>query len=247
MGLPVTSALSRRERLWPAVSASVAAHVVLIAWAVAHRPPPPIDLEQKAIVAKLVRLGEKRPQQYLPRKDAAPAPAPAAPAPVAIPAATAPPRPTAPAPHAKSAPVAAPSPAPAARGSGTSLSSILSKVQRDVDERQYGDPGGSSAGDSDTAEGDQYLALVDRAIRANYKVPSTIPERERLYLEARIILWIEPDGRVSRWKTVRASGNTTFDAALERTLDATKRVPPPPVHVRDTYRTTGVPILFQAR
>ena len=44
MALPVTSALSRRERLWPAVSASVAAHVVLIAWAVAHRPPPPVHV-----------------------------------------------------------------------------------------------------------------------------------------------------------------------------------------------------------
>ncbi len=249
MGLPMTSALSRRERLWPAVSASVAAHVVLIAWAVAHRPPPPIDLEQKAIVAKLVRLGEKRPEHYLPRKDAAPPPPAAAPAPVAVvPAATAPPRPAIPAPHAKPAPAPAPAPAAAApRPGGASLSSILSKVQKQADEARWGDPTGTPAGDSDTAEGDQYLALVDRALRANYVVPVTIPDRERLYLEANIILWVEPDGRIVRWRQERPSGNPTFDAAVERTLRVTPRVPAPPRSLSESYRKTGIQLVFRAR
>jgi colicin import membrane protein/protein TonB len=246
--LPATSALSRRERLWPAVSASVVAHVVLIAWAVAHRPPPPIDLEQKAIVAKLVRLGEKRPEQYLPRKDAASPPA-AAPAPVAVvPAAGAPPRPATPAPHAKPAPAPAPAPAPpAAKPGSASLSSILSKVQRQADEERWGDPTGTAAGDSDTAEGDQYLALVDRALRANYVVPLTIPDRERLYLEANIILWVEPDGRIVRWRQERPSGNPTFDAAVERTLKVTPRVPAPPRNLSDSYRKIGIQLVFRAR
>jgi colicin import membrane protein/protein TonB len=243
----VASALSRRERLWPAVSASVVAHVVLIAWGVAHRPPPPIDLEQKAIVAKLVRLGEKRPEQYLPRKDAAPPPAAPAPA-AAAPAAPVPPRPATPAPHAKPAPAPAAAAAPpAAQPGSTSLSSILSKVQRQADEERWGDPTGSSAGDSDTAEGDQYLALVDRALRANYVVPVTIPDRERLYLEANIILWVEPDGRIVRWRQERPSGNPTFDAAVQRTLKVTPRVPAPPRSLSDSYRKTGIQLVFRAR
>jgi colicin import membrane protein/protein TonB len=249
MTLPVASALSRRDRLWPAVSASVLVHAVLVGWAAIRAPSPAIDLEQKPIHAKLVRLGEKRPEQWLPRKEAPPPPAPAArpsPAPVTAPAAPA--KPATPSPAARPAPAPAPAPASAVPGKpgGTSLASILSKVQRQVDEQRWGDPDGSPAGDSDTAEGDQYSALVDRALRANYVVPVTVPERERLHLEANVILWIEPDGRITRWKQDRSSGNPTFDAAVERTLRATTRVPPPPEHLKDTYRRVGIQLLFRA-
>src|SRR5512138_759864 len=95
MGIPVATALGRHDRMWPAVIASVVVHALVVAWAVARRPPPPIDLAQKPIVAKLVRLGEKRPEEWLPRKDAAPPP----PAPSAAPAA-----PAAPVPAKASAP-----------------------------------------------------------------------------------------------------------------------------------------------
>jgi colicin import membrane protein/protein TonB len=246
--LPVASALSRRDRLWPAITASLVAHALAVAWTAARQDAPPLHLDQKPIVAKLVRLGEKRPEEWLPRREAAPPPA-AAPAPkVAVPAAPAAAKPAAPSPAAKAP---APSPAPAAvagppRAGPASLASILSKVQRDVDERRFGDPGGDPAGDSDTAEGDQYAALVDRALRANYVVPATVPERERMHLEADVILWIEPDGRITRWKQDRPSGNPTFDAAVERTLRATARVPPPPEHLRDTYRRVGIQLLFRA-
>src|SRR6266545_4633720 len=74
LALPFASALSRRDRLWPAALGSAVVHAVVLVWALARAAPPAIDLEQKAIVAKLVRLGEKRPEQFLPRKEAAPAP-----------------------------------------------------------------------------------------------------------------------------------------------------------------------------
>jgi colicin import membrane protein/protein TonB len=220
---------------------SAAAHALLVIWGLARAPAPAIDLQQKPIVAKLVRLGEKRPEQWLPRKEAEP-PAPPAPAPAQAPAApVAAPR------SSPAAPPAKPAPTPAARPAGASLASIMSKVQRQADEERWGDPSGDAAGGSDAAEGDQYLALVDRALRANYRAPVTIAERERLYLEADVILWIEPDGRISRWRLERPSGNATFDAAVERTLRVTPRVPPPPDHLRDSYRTTGIKLVFQAR
>ncbi len=75
----------------------------------------------------------------------------------------------------------------------------------------------------------------------------TIPERERLYLQSRVILWIEPDGRVSRWRQELSSGNPTFDAAVECTLRLTARVPPPPDRLRDQYRRDGIALIFQAR
>jgi colicin import membrane protein/protein TonB len=241
MAIPVASALGRPHRLWPAVAVSAAAHALLVSWALARRPPPPIDLEQKPIIARLVRLGEKRPEELLPRKEA-PAPAPAPPAPVAVPVAAAPPaRPAAPAPAA-----APPKPAPPSSTgkSGTTLASVLSRVQRDADQERYGAPDGDALGDSDSgSEGDRYIALVDRAIKANYRVPLTIPERERLYLETSVALWIEPDGRIARWRQERSSGNATFDAAVERTLKAAPRLPPPP----DPLRRTGILLVFRAR
>jgi colicin import membrane protein/protein TonB len=247
--LPVPSALARRDRLWPALAGSVLVHLVLVTWGLARRQPPAIDLQQKPIVAKLVRLGEKRPEQWLPRHEAG-APPPAAPAapPAPVPVAAAA-RPAAPAP--KAPPRAAPKPAaaPAAPAPpGPSLSSILSKVQRQsAEDRRWGDPGGDAAGDSDTADGDQYLALVDRALRSNYVAPVTIPERERLYLEASVVLWIEPDGRVARYHQEKSSGNPAFDAAVDRTLKLTPRVPPPPERLRDALRRSGITLVFQAR
>jgi colicin import membrane protein/protein TonB len=246
MALPVTTALGRRDRLWPAALASAAVHAALIVWAMLRTAGPPIDLEQKPIVAKLVRLGEKRPEQYLPRKEAAPPPpAPAAPAPVATPGPA--PTPAAPAvavptPHPKPAPPKATSPA---HGTGNTLASVLSKVQKQVDEKRWGSPDGDPGGDSETAEeGDRYLAVVQRQIQTNYNVPATISERERMYLKGTIVLYIDPDGRISRWRFESRSGNGAFDDALERALRAT-RLPPPPDGMKDLYRRQGLQVIFQ--
>ena len=208
MAIPVTTALGRRDRLWPAALASAAVHAALIVWALLHVPAPAIDLEQKPIVAKLVRLGEKRPEQYLPRREVAPPP----PAPV--------------------------------RGTGNTLASVMSKVQKQVKEEQWGSPDGDPAGDSETAEeGDRYLAVVKRAIESNYQVFSTtVSDRERMYLKTAVVLYIDPDGRLSRWHIETPSGNGGFDAAVERALRST-RVPPPPDGQKDLYRR-GIAIVF---
>lgn len=253
MNLPVATAFGRRDRMWPAVLASLAVHAALVGWAFMRPAGPEIDLSQKPIVAKLVRLGQKRPESYLPRKETPPPPAPASPAPPApIPVAAKPPPAPAPAAPSASARAPAPPPAPAPRqsrtperGSGTSVSSLLSRVQKEVEQERWGDPQGDPAGDSDEAsEGDRYLALVVRALKANYRVPSTISERERLYLKGSVILYIEPDGRVSRHRLEQSSGNGAFDDALDRTVRQT-RLPPPPDGFRDLYRTTGLQVIFQ--
>jgi colicin import membrane protein/protein TonB len=250
MTAPGASALGRRDRLWPAAAVSALLHVALVGWAVVRRPPAPIDLEQKPIVAKLVRLGEKRPEEWLPRKEAPPpaaaaappAPAPVVAAPVPAPAA----RPSRPAPPAAKAPPAPKPPPPSTgRPGGTSLASVLSKVQREVEQTRWGAPDGDPSGDSDSAsEGDRYLALVVRELKARYHVPSTISERERMHLKGTIVLYIEADGRIARWSFEARSGNGAFDDALDRTLRQT-RLPPPPAPMRDLYRTTGLQVIFQ--
>ncbi|WP_242394524.1 energy transducer TonB [Anaeromyxobacter oryzisoli] len=275
MSIPVATALGRRDRIWPAILASAAVHGAVLAWALTAASRPEIELQQRPIVAKLVRLGQKRPDQLLPRKSAPeppPAPAPVAaaptpPAPAPAPAAPAPhPNPTAkPAPIATRPPIPAhaptparaPSPAPAPRaapartpsataGSGASVSSILAGARHAQAQEQWGSPDGDPAGDSDSAEeGDRYLAQVRRILQANYRVPATISERDQLHLQGSIVLYIEPDGRISRWRLDRPSGNGAFDAALERTLGETRRLPPPPDAFRQQYRSGGVQVIFK--
>lgn len=238
------SLLGRPDRMWPSVTVSLAVHALVIVWALARPAGPEIDLEQKPIMARLVRLGEKKPEEFLPRKEAppeapAPAPAPAPNAPLAPSAPAAKPAPKALA--AKPPPAAAP-----ARGTGTSLASVLSRVRDDVQrEKRYGSPDGDPAGDSDTAsEGDRYLALVQRALKASYRIPATISERDRLHLKGTVVVFIEGDGRIARWRIEKPSGNGAFDDALERTLRET-RLPPPPDAMRERYRSVGVQVLFQ--
>ncbi len=223
--------LSRRERLWPVVLASAAAHAALLAWGALHRPPPAVDLSQKPIVAKLVRLGEKRPEAFLPRKEEAPAP-PSAPAAVPVPG---------PAPKAPSPP---PRPGPARPDP---LASAMDRIRREQalgSPPRYGDPSGSPEGQaSDAEEGDRYLALVTQVLKANYRLPSTLSEKDRMFLKATVVLSIEPDGRVSHFRFEQRSGNASFDDALERSIRQA-RLPPPPPEMRERYRSVGLGVHF---
>ena len=239
------SAMLRRDRLWPAVVASVVVHAVLGGAALYGRGPV-IDVGQQPIMARLVRLGEPRPKELLPRKEEPP---PSEPGPEAAPAA-APPAPAAPAarpgPAAKAVAATKAPPRPAkertgAASGGRRLSSVLSGMKQEL---AAGSPDGDPLGDSSEAIGDQYLAQVVRALRQNYRVPSTIGEQERLYLKGTIVLFIEPDGRVLRHEFVTRSGNPVFDEALERAVRDT-RLPPPPADARDAYRRRGLQVDFK--
>ncbi len=250
--LPVSPLLGQRERLWPVVLVSLVAHAGIIAVAVFHPSSPPIDLQQKPIVAKLVRLGEKRPEQWLPRKDAPAPPAATTPQPVPIPSAE-PPKPqpkTAPVPVAK--PVEAPKPAPPNRGPTKTgrtdvLASVMSRVEKEKvrSEPLYGDPSGVAGGDATEAgPGDVYLGLVERALRDSYTLPATLSDRDRMTLKATVVLYLEADGSVVRYAFETRSGNSAFDSALERAIRAA-RLPPPPAELRRKYRTEGLGVLYR--
>lgn len=237
--------LRQNERLWPTVVVSLLIHGSAIGLAVWYRPAPVIDLEQKPIMAKLVRLGEPKPENYLPRKEEEPPPPPAA-APIPVPG-------PAPAPEPAEAGKALPAPAPTEKPGGTpnpkpsqALANALNRVRRDrmLGSPLYGDPSGDPNGDSsEGSQGDRYLALVKRQLEANYRLPSTISEKERLYLKAVVVLFIEPDGRISNYRFERRSGNGSYDDALDRAIRQT-RLPPPPPELRSVYRTVGLGVHF---
>ncbi|MBI5068488.1 MAG: TonB C-terminal domain-containing protein [Deltaproteobacteria bacterium] len=235
--------MPRQDRFWLLVGLSAFLHLALGAAGLALRPAPLIDLEQKPIVAKLVRLGEKRPEHLLPRKEepppssgqpeAAPVPAPPGPAPTPAPAAPARPSPPRPA-------TAPP------RGARTdALASALSRLKREpVRGSAGGDPSGDPLGDSSDGEaGDRYLALAQRALHETYRIPSTINERDLLHLRATVILYLLPDGTVTRWSFESRSGNGAFDDALERAIRQA-RLPPPPAELRERYRSQGLGVRF---
>jgi colicin import membrane protein/protein TonB len=142
---------------------------------------------------------------------------------------------------------AAPGTAGTAPGTGRSLSDVLSRVRKQVDEERWGSPEGDPMGLAIEGEaGDRYLALVDRALRDVYELPPTIPERDRLHLRAKVVLFVEPDGSIVRWKFESRSGSAAFDDALERAIRRA-RLPPPPPEARDLFRRTGVVVLFKAQ
>jgi colicin import membrane protein/protein TonB len=241
------------ERLWPLVLVSVALHAGFIGVAFFVRPPALVNLEQKPIVAKLVRLGEKRPEQWLPRRDVPP-PEAAPRAPDAVPV----PVPGPPAPAQKSvalpAPKVAPKPAPPRPASATpggkgsdALSRALEKVRKDdklASKERWGDPSGLPEGNAtDGSEGDRYLGLVYQALHSNYSLPDTIPVQERASLRATVVLIIEPSGQVSSLRFEKRSGNAAFDQALERAARAS-RLPPPPPELQKVYRTVGLGVNF---
>src|SRR5436309_1384125 len=80
MSTVATPLAGGRDRLGGVVAFSAAVHAVAIVVAIVYKGSAPlIDLSQKPIVAKLVRLGEKRDEKLLPRLEPeAPAPASAA-------------------------------------------------------------------------------------------------------------------------------------------------------------------------
>jgi TonB family protein len=134
-------------------------------------------------------------------------------------------------------------PGPAEKaGQGARLASVLSDMKHEL---SAGRADGSADGDaSEAGDGDEYLGLVVRQLRQGYRLPSTIGDRERLFLTGTVVLHIEADGRVSRYELTRRSGNPAFDEALERAVRET-RLPPPPPPLRDLYRRTGLEVLFK--
>ncbi|MGB8930620.1 MAG: energy transducer TonB, partial [Anaeromyxobacteraceae bacterium] len=157
---------------------------------------------------------------------------------------------TAPAPAAKVAPILAPTkakPAPpspqvAGKAGGDPLARVMSRMERDksAEAPRWGDPSGDPQGDaSEASEGDRYLALAQRALKANYSAPATIPVKERLHLHATVLILVEPNGTIRDARIAKGSGNEVFDASVERSARAT-RLPPPPAQFKDRYRRDGI-------
>lgn len=206
------------------------AAIVLPRW-FDHTPPL-----RKPIIARMVALGKPRDQHLLPRKESSPPAASSAPSPISVPSKM----PTAPAAPRKKEPTRQELMERAiARAAGKA------EPKEEPDPERAGSATGSPEGSAQSAEeGDAYFTAVHDAILEHYVVPSVISERERLYLEARVIAWIGPSGQILKHQFEKKSGNSFFDQALELAIQRTK-LPPPPADLAKSLRDTGVVLNFK--
>jgi colicin import membrane protein/protein TonB len=221
----------------PGLALSAFVHAAMFggAWVYGQLSAPRVDLSRKPIVARLVRLGEARPRQLLPRKEAAPRAAAAQP--VAVPSA---------APGEKAAPASLKQPS-REEMMAQALAKITGQVKQKPAEPEdtEGSPEGSPLGTSlDPEEGDRYLALVRETIMGHYVLPTTISERERLFLRAVVVVWIAPDGKIIRYKFEKKSDHGQFDRALESAMSKIEKFPPPPPPFAPQYRDRGIGLNF---
>ena len=222
---------------------SVLVHAVLLGLVLGYgalTARPLIDLDQKPIIAKLVRQGTPRDEKLLPRIEETP-PAPKEQAP-----------PPAPAPVAVPPPAAAPAPAKTkapGQKTGDERQKLLgafdqmSKTKRPAE--ASGALDGDPSGDAAESEGERYYGQLSAQVKRFYDVSETIPDQERVHLVAQVALFIDPNGQLARARLARPSGNDLFDSAV---LEAVKRAAPfapPPVHLRNALQKYGIVLQFR--
>ncbi|WP_224366838.1 cell envelope integrity protein TolA [Hyalangium versicolor] len=245
--------VSRPSRLGIFLGVSVAGHGLLLVVGMLYSfltSGPKVDPNIPVIKASLVRLGKPRDQKLLPRKEEPPPPPKEVKAPPAPPSAE-PPKPPSP----TAAPVlpAKPQPAPAPQKGDTSaedrrkrLFGAFDKTAKKVPEDELeGAEDGDPSGDSATAEGERYYALLSSQVRRNYNVADTIPDAERMYLKALVQMRLGRAGEVIETKLTSASGNDLFDAAVLAAVKKASPFSPPPDHLRDSLQKQGIVLEFR--
>lgn len=222
--------------------------VVGIAWAKLNAAPV-IVVDQEPIKATLVRLGKKRDEKMLPRKETPPPP------PKEIAGTQAPePAPVAPVKPAVAVPIpnAAPTPQTVKKQSGekegadrrSALFGAFDKAGKKAEELE-GDPEGDPDGDSAVQEGERYYGLINAQVRRRYDLPDTISDQERLFLRAQVLLKIGRSGEVVTAELRKASGNDVFDAAVISAVRKASPFSPPPDTLRSALSNTGVVLEFR--
>lgn len=230
----------------PFVAASLVAHVVVGVLLLAFSwlfTPPKLTLDQEPIKASLVRLGKKRDEKLLPRKEAAPPP-PAetrsAPAPV-----PAPPDKAVALPSKDARPEPKKEAAKETKDGKKSLFDAFNKTGREAKpEELEGAEDGDKDGDSATQEGERYYGLLSAVVKRNYDVSDTIPEAERRTLRATVKIKLGSSGELLDVDLSKSSGNDLFDSAVTGAIRKAAPFDPPPEKLRESLKKNGVALVF---
>jgi len=221
---------------------SVLVHVGFVGglMAMQGRKPRTVDL-QRAIPVQLVKLGKRRDPKLLPRKVRR-APPPKS---EGVALDTGKKKDDKPAKKRDDRPRKAPELSDAARRmlAEATLDEAFEKLGDDEAEGSPdGSPHGTTTDATNAAAG--YQAAIARTLSAKYRLPQSIPASQRQFLKARVVLWIEPNGRVSQFDFLERHPNRPFMVALESLLKSIT-LPPPPKDLAGAYRDDGVEIIFR--
>lgn len=222
-------------------TALLAAVMLLAHYAPRLQPPP-----QQVIKTQLVRLGEPRKKELLPRLVEPPRPA--------QPKAEAPPLKdpmTAAAPVAqKSAAIPMPIAAPAKPLPPSAQARIrsLGKVNRALDRlraRLDGQHDGAAEGDADVAVlGHAYTTLIQRCWQQNYVIEGYDAKRVA-GLEAVVLVRINADGSLASHQIIKSPGVVAFDQAVNRAITRCSKMSPPPAELARALHRDGIEINFK--
>lgn len=221
------------------------------------------------LTTQLVRLGEKRPENLLPRKEVAPPDMPTAPVtpiapPVPIPAPQAPK-----ATIAKAAPVEVkPAQAKAMqplqhvekpeKQKSTDVktrvqelarvSSALERLKNKKPEPPTGDRSGVAEGEITDArlaiEGNKFMTAVYHCIKSNYAVEGLDPSMVE-GAQAEVAIRVQADGTLIDYRIVKSSGRMPFDRAVLAAVKRCGKVEPPDAVIRSVVGKEGILIDFR--
>jgi colicin import membrane protein/protein TonB len=207
-------------------------HGGIVGLVVHGRTSEPVLMPREFMVAKIVRLGRKRPKNLLPTLPA-------------------PPMPTAPKNAVKltdneAAKVAPRSEKPPPDAKPGDLQHALARARQlerlAAQADQEGDPAGDPAGNSDTAAaGDLYATAVYKAYHEQWNTPHLASAQG---LSARVRLFVDPHGSVLRADIVKPSGNGPFDDSVTEVLHRVKKLPPPPPGLALRIERSGLSLEF---
>jgi TonB family protein len=242
---------ARPSRLGAFLGVSVVGHSLLVVVGLLYSfltSGPKVDPNPPVIKATLVRQGKPRDQKLLPRKEELPPPPKEVKAPPAPP--TEAPKP----PEKVAVPVPGmkPEPKPAPQKGDTAaedrrkrLFGAFDKTAKKAEEELEGAEDGDPDGDSATAEGERYYALLASQIRRNYDVAESISKEERQSLKALVKVRLGRSGEVLDTTLSSSSGNDLFDGIVIAAVRKASPFSPPPEHLRDPLQKHGVVLEFR--
>lgn len=199
-------------------------------------PPPVVN----SMPVQLVRLGKKRDPKMLPRLVGRRPPPPTEG--IALDNGNKPKKPSRKRPTRRKEPELS---AAAKRLLESTNNAAIDRAMNSLDEPEgdpNGDPNGTTTDATNIASG--YVAEVIRALKSNYKLPQTIAPSQRRYLSAEVLLYVEANGRISKYDFVKKHSNQAFMGALESMLK-TLQLPPPPRQIAKEWANTGVVVRFK--
>jgi outer membrane biosynthesis protein TonB len=244
----VSSYLGRRRRLDPLLLVGIAVSLLLHGGMAAgilverREAVRPREAPRDFVVAKAVRLGQKRPKNWLP---------------------SIPPRIVAQAPKKRvgvtdnehAAPTKKREDAPLTRveeGKALRRAGDLAKVFAEAQKQEdgEGDPRGSPTGTATEATpGDEYATACAEEIQKVWTVPpeALLPEAVLARLAAQVRVVVDGTGKVFGATLKESSRNRYFDASLTDALGRLKRLPAPPRSLMKDYPRVGIILLFEGK